>query len=178
MALGVRTFVGWVAGVWRSARERIGLGRDPHLRDAPAADEVTDDLPSACLRGIRVPKWVEGNAVLFEAFIPDSNTSASREDKGEETSVNWEDDGDVLARTQREQNAQHGVARVLKENIEYVRTRRQTLDMLFGERREIEGNRHHGNIVFKAGLTKALKKAAANALAIDAEYVSKPKKGS
>ena len=68
MALGVRTFVGWVAGVWRSARERIGLGRNPHLRDAPAADEVTDDLPSACLRGIRVPndRLVIRNAEILD----------------------------------------------------------------------------------------------------------------
>lgn len=131
-------------------------------------------MPAACLRGIRQQKWVQGSVVLFDAFMPDVTTAKDRDDRGEETSVNWQDDDTVLARTHRETNAQGGVARVEKETIEYVRTRRNTLEQIFGERQEIDGNPHHGNIVFKAGMTPALKKAAANALAIDAEYLAKP----
>lgn len=108
--------------------------------------------------------------------MPDTDTASGRADGGEETSVNWEDNVTVLERTQKQQNAQHGVARVPRAHIDWVRTRRQTLDAVSGERARLPDNPHHGNLVFRRGLTKALKKQVANALALEAEHIARRQK--
>jgi hypothetical protein len=39
---------------------------------------------------LRLKKWAEDGSVQFEAFMPDASTASTREDRGEETSIDWE----------------------------------------------------------------------------------------
>jgi hypothetical protein len=110
--------------------------------------------------------------VNSSAFLPDANTGAQRTDGMTETSINWEDDDTVLAFTlEKRAQSEHGVARVSREQIDQVRRLRNCIDKLDYERRVIEGNPFHGNLLYAADCGKPVEKMIANALALAAEHI-------
>jgi hypothetical protein len=121
------------------------------------------DYPDHCIRGIREGKHfnpVEGRA-LSACFAPYEKTAEARDDGCQETSINWEDNDQVLHFTLNYRvnpaalySFPNGAVRVPKEKIDAVNTYEQVRDSIFYERRAVEGNDYHGNIVFNSGLSK------------------------
>lgn len=131
-------------------------------------DRPQQDLPENALRGLRKSNWRGPNgAVLSTAFDPDSRTAAKREDSGEETSINFEDDDGALPAlmANREQSA-NGAARFPIATVAYINQQPGSADGLSLERDELDDNRYHGNIVFRAGLSKQTKRMIAGTLAL------------
>jgi hypothetical protein len=121
---------------------------------------------------LRRKDWVSGNVVSAAAFIPDANTGAQRNDGLNETSINWEDDDTVLAAAfEARAQSEHGVARLLREYIDLVRQRRHCVDKLDYERKVVDGNPHHGNLLYRPDCGKPMEKMIATALALDAEFI-------
>lgn len=131
------------------------------------------EFPATCLRGLRKADWVEENIIQTAAFIPEKNTSATREDGGQETSINWEDnEGVELFTLSNDATARHGAARISVVSIQA--TSDQTFPVkapLFFERKRIPGNDYHGNIVFKAEVNRRLAVMLAASLATKSQFV-------
>jgi hypothetical protein len=100
--------------------------------------------------------------------MPDETTGFDRIDNGVETSINWEDDATVIKKTLAHPSAQHGCVRVLRDHVASVaRITKVAPNCLTTERRPVEGNPHHGNIVFTPrSLPRGIVKMVANALAM------------
>lgn len=115
--------------------------------------------------------------ISFEAYMPDTNTMP-RADSGLETSVNWDDGPEVRDRTLRDRSvAEHGAARFELEEVDRIAQGPNVLGKLLAERREVDGNPHHGNIVF-IELPKATRKMIANALALRSKFIPRSRPGS
>lgn len=134
--------------------------------------KAVDDLPSTCLRGLRRKDWVVDGLVETIAFIPNPKSAERREDRGLETSVNWEDDSSVECFTLADSNAQHGAARISTADIEHVSlTMRAVNRLLSCERRPQASNPYHGNIVYSATNHKVVQKQLAASLALKSRLV-------
>src|SRR5438874_1188606 len=101
----IRAVRGWFSRPARDAE----TGRN-------VTQDVSDDIATSCLRGIRAAKWILPDGLVNTlAFKPDPRTAATRTDRACETSVNWEDTAGVLAFTLSDrQNAEHGAARLAR----------------------------------------------------------------
>src|SRR3970040_2044081 len=120
-----------------------------------------DDFPEFCIRGIQKSKHVNSDdTVQSILFRPDNRTSEKRADKGQETSINWDDNETVLEFTldsKDEDNPNalafpHGAVRLARTRLDDVISGAATTNMIFYERDRLEHNEFHGNIVFNAGL--------------------------
>lgn len=120
------------------------------------------DFPENCIRGIRKKDQISQDGIPLAAlFNPYSKTTESRTDGGQETSINWEDNDEVLSFTLKYKPSQNenisfpnGAVRVPVEKINNINTFDGTRDSIFYERQPLETNEYHGNIVFKGGLSK------------------------
>ncbi len=143
--------------------------------ESPNKDDVktVDDLPSSCLRGLRLKNWIVGDLVATEAFIPDPKTAEYRQDGGSETSVNWEDDASVLDFTLANRSAaQHGAAQIDTVQINHISRNVKSIAMpLLCERKQTEKNPYHGNIVYAATAPKYLQKLLAASLALNSKLI-------
>lgn len=131
-------------------------------------------LPSHCLRGLRKPDWVdpETGVVALTAWLPDPKTAATRVHGGEETSINWQDDANVLGLVfKRKDQTQHGVARLPKSALDGVERLAACAGALTYERKIEGGNKHHGNLVFLKPSRKMQVKAIAGRLATESEFI-------
>ena len=136
--------------------------------------KTVDDLPSTCLRGLRRKDWVDDDGLVATiAFIPDPKTAEQRQDRGLETSVNWEDDSSVEGFTLADySNAQHGAARISTADIEHTSLTARAVDRpLSCERKPQASNLYHGNIVYSAGAHKVVQKQLAATLALKSRLV-------
>ena len=112
-----------------------------------------------------------------QAFTPDKKKvgEAARADGGKEVSVNWEDHEQVLPLTFKV-HGQHGAARLNRKTVAAVSQKAPAPIAISCERRLAEDqpdNPHHGNLVFRDGLSGPLEKMLAAALALNAELVRK-----
>jgi hypothetical protein len=167
--------------VFRILQRIIGALRIRHY--GPARDDTTDklnaaalgDFPIYCLRGLRKMDWVDDRSIIdTEAFLPDPKTARTRTDGGLETSINWEDDGEVEAFTLADNgNARYGAARLATEQIRHTsRTTAAVKSPLSCERKSIPNkNPYHGNIVYAAHVNKRLQKQLAAVLATKSKFV-------
>ena len=132
------------------------------------------NFPENCLRGLRKPEWVDENLIQTAAYVPDHRTSVTRTDGGQETSINWEDDPKVEEFTlSNEDNAKYGAARISTSHIQATSDQTKMVkNPLFCERKPLNGNDYHGNIVFARELKKPTVKMLAAALALKSEFVS------
>ena len=121
------------------------------------------DYPDNCIRGIRESKHInhDERRALGACFAPYAKTAEAREDGCQETSINWEDNDRVLEFTLNYRTNPtayfafpNGAVRIPREKIDAVNTYEQVRDSIFYERRSVEGNDYHGNIVFNTGLSK------------------------
>lgn len=141
--------------------------------------EISNDFPENCLRGVFSSKHIvkETGGVSFEVFIPNTKTSENREDRGEEVSINWEDDESVLEFTLncRKENGYflfpNGAVKLKHKYINRINTLPTMENPISCERREIKDNPYHGNIVYREGLTPKVKKMIAYYLAVHASSV-------
>lgn len=109
-------------------------------------------------------------SVTREAFEPDPKTV--RADNGHETSVNWEDNDDVLRLTLAQKStAAHGAARFAVDAVVRVASLPNVGGRVFAERCEVDGNPHHGNLVFDAQLPAPTRKAIAQWLALASDLI-------
>ena len=107
--------------------------------------------------------------------MPDDRTSKTRDDGGAETSISWEDDSDVIRIVARDKGATaHGIARLPRVGLDSVVALPGCAGGLSYERREEPNNKHHGNLVFAAGLDKLVSRMIASALALHSELTPKP----
>lgn len=109
----------------------------------------------------------------YEAFMPNEKTD--RKDSCFDASVNWEDNSDVEAITLRDRStAEFGAARFKVEDVNMIAARENVAGKFSAERRKIDGNPHHGNLVFDPKLSKGTRKAIANTLALFSSFVHPP----
>ncbi len=130
-------------------------------------------LPETMRRGLRKARWVTAEGYISaEAFVPEPKTASTRKDGGREVSVNWEDDVEVEALTLRQQNAQHGAARVRKDEVLRIKARPSGEPALLCERAIIDAsNPYHGNVVYRKIVPKHQDNALAAAIAVHSEFV-------
>ena len=124
---------------------------------------------------MRKRDWVhEDGLIATDAFVPDPKTSSNRQDGG----LNWEDDSHAEAFTFRDQqNAGHGAARLERSDAEHAGRGPGARGIrMFCERRILEANPYHGNLVFVTGLPKHVCRQVAAALAMKAVHVPPPKR--
>ena len=103
--------------------------------------------------------------------MPNKNTASAREDKGQEASINWEDDDTVEQKTLKEVNAAYGAGRLHVSVAEHINGRSNITNTFFWERRQVDGNPHHGNLVYRDGIDSVLIRMVAESLAIESEFV-------
>jgi hypothetical protein len=135
------------------------------------------DFPASCLRGIRKQNQItpEGG-VSAEVFYPDRRTAENRKDGGAEISINWEDEETVLVFTLEfkvggQYQFPHGAVRLALSEIDRINRLPSSTGALTYERTPLPDNPHHGNIVFRAGLSKPMERMVAATLALAASTV-------
>ena len=89
----------------------------------------------------------------MKGYLPYTLTAKNREDKGFETSINWEDNDKVAKFTlDSKENGKacfpFGIVRLPLLEIERIMDNPATKDMLSYERAQLLDNEYHGNIVF------------------------------
>lgn len=140
-------------------------------------------FPDFGLRGVKKRKEIVGDGLASASlFEPDSRTSEEREDGGEELSINWEDNEEVVLftlefRIRNQRQYLHGVFRFPRNAIEIVNSFNTSINALMCERdplpktEEHEENPYHGNIVYIANLPGITRKRIIGTLAMTAEYI-------
>ena len=130
------------------------------------------------IRGIPNDTYMCGeypNAQLFKEFRGNS----LRNDNYEEISINWYDDEGALQLLLEQKKSgdsndyqfKSGAAIVPCKSLDKIRRKPQIKGLLDYERREINGNKYHGNILLKEGTPKPLRDMIASALALSVERV-------
>lgn len=135
-------------------------------------DDRGDGLPSYCLRGLRRKDWIVDSNISALAFAPEPSTSAHRDDGMAETSINWEDDETAIAFTlERRGHSEHGVARLPREEIDHIRRLQSCIAKLEYERRALDDNPFHGNLLYAVNCGKPLERMIAGFLALASEHI-------
>lgn len=137
-----------------------------------------DDLPERCLRGLRKSEWVKQQKhIAAAAFVADDKAAdearkaAGHEPAGSELSINWEDGPHVEELTLATQHARHGAARVTRADLDHVNRFSRLDGVVAYERRVVENNPHHGNILYVEGPPVGLRASAAAMIAASSEFV-------
>ncbi len=131
--------------------------------------QAKDKFPDSLYRGFTQPTIqsdgsLGGNAFEFKEF----------DNRGiEECSINWDDDeGSLLliasqAKDDGRRQFRFGACRIPRSEIDHMRglTTAMAFDFSY-ERRPVEGNHYHGNLLCKTGLSTASKKALCGMLAM------------
>ena len=170
MASRFLAFLRRCTGFWRIARRPAPASR---LGAPSHADLVGDpSLPASLLRGLRSAKWVgkDSRLVLMDAFLP----TYTRPNKDQETSIEWEDDATVEAKTLADRShAEHGAARLPLAELARVMTRASGESFVFAERTTpIDPKQpHHGDIVYRATCNARRTKMLANLFALESAFV-------
>ncbi|HRW07674.1 MAG TPA: hypothetical protein P5121_21375 [Caldilineaceae bacterium] len=141
------------------------------------------DFPKRFFRGVGREKYVdEFNLISHEVFVPNKKTAEYREDSGYETSINWEDNEEVLEFTFKDrQISPHGVVGANTEEIQNANSKPNLKTLIenlgrlvFHERAALDTNPFHGNIVFSCDLPKAAQRAICSHLALHSTYYPRP----
>ena len=119
-----------------------------------------EKYPDFCLKGITNEKHIdECGSISNEAFRWDE----SKNNLGyNESSINWMDNEDVIKITLNQKNAdgsfhfKAGVAKLSKSQIDRC-INLNTIERISYERRPVEDNKYHGNLLLKKDLDKSTK---------------------
>ena len=132
------------------------------------------DYPDNCIRGLS-----KGCEITVEGFAPEHAfyfDNVQRKDGWDEQSINWEDDESVIRFTlnQKKENGDikyvNGVAVISRYNIDRL-IDRMAKGLLRYERKRIDGNRYHGNILLKSGTSKKAMKIIAAGISLSVEKI-------
>lgn len=138
--------------------------------------------PARLFRGLRKQDWlIDGpggtKRVSQEAFAHDDSTSQGRDDNCCETSINWDDDANALDFTAKQPNSQYGVVSIATESLIALEESAEVAKQLSHERRPVNGNPYHGNLLFVATCPKKFLRLIHTALALRAgEPVAPPRR--
>lgn len=135
------------------------------------------NYPDSFIRGIPNLQFMEEgfpNAQLFNKF----DENPDREDNYNEISINWYDDEGALStifnqKKKGTEEYQFKIGGAIMSRIELDRLKKkpQIIGKLSYERREVEGNKYHGNILLRKDTTKGVKNLIASSLALCVERV-------
>jgi len=132
------------------------------------------NYPDNFLRGISDKTWVSDGAVLAAAFY---FTQQNTVDQWEQ-SICWEDDDSVvpLMKSQKrdsEVQFKAGIARVPLNSINYINKLPNYRGLLSYERKQLEGNPYHGNLLLNKDTSKQKMKLVAAVIAVHySDYIS------
>jgi len=149
------------------------IRRGPHLQLASQYGTHSGadvHYPENCLRGIPGQKQVVEDG-LVESTVFFFSENHVRDDGVFEQSVNWDDDESALPFTlaqKREDGLPHfrgGVAVVPRSDLDRLSKLPVFRGDLSYERRPLEGNRYHGNLLLSSGVSKQRRRAMAATLA-------------
>lgn len=154
--------------VWRRFRPQ------PQAKDDSSSPP---SLPPNALRGLREKKCLDDNGVTPDAFLPLPKTAESRTDGFAEASINWKDDEEALRLLFADRaNSGFGVASVPRQELESLADRLRAHAEFSFERREVTGNKYHGNLLFRADLPPRRQRMIASAIALRADHIPRPAK--
>ena len=129
------------------------------------------DYPPTCIKGVpNVTFLNDEGCVGMQLFLFDG--SGDRGDGWLESSVNWRDDEEAVAVTLRQRKADGqiqfriGAALLPRDEIEQLRRRPLLIGLLEYERRPLDDNPYHGNILVRAGTSKPTRNLIASGLAL------------
>lgn len=135
------------------------------------------DYPESFIRGIPNLNFMEEeypNSTLFNKF----DENPDRKDDYNEISINWYDDEEALLTifNQKKKGTEEyqfkvGGAIMSRTELDRLKKKPQIKGKLSYERREVEGNKYHGNILLKKDTTKSVKNLVASNLALCVERV-------
>lgn len=134
------------------------------------------EYPDKLIRGIPNKSFLEDGyptSILFNTF----DDNIQRDDNYFELSINWFDNEDALntIRKQTKVNGEFqfkvGAAILLREKLDDLCKNPSIKGKLAYERRIVEGNEYHGNILMEKGLTKVKKNMIAAGLALCVDMV-------
>jgi hypothetical protein len=146
-----------------------------------SAPEIATEYPAACLRGIRIGKWIIDDGVGGKVLTADAFQfeEAAREGLPHtgwlEVSINWEDDANAIDFTRGQKSAkglpinQHGVGRISLVDLTLCRTlMRMTETFTFERRRDAAqpDNPYHGNFLVAPDVPTAFHRQLAGALGL------------
>lgn len=134
-------------------------------------ESVAMSFPDNCIRGI------PNNSFVLEDGSPGSHlfhfkSEDAREDGWTEQSINWEDDDSVIKFTLNqtkedgERQFKAGVAIIPRDEIDRLNKRPTVNGILSYERRPLEHNQYHGNILLRTNVPKPTMKKIAAGLAL------------
>lgn len=113
-----------------------------------------DIYPENCLKGIPNNSFLNENGEVHSHLFH-FDKQFSREDGWTESSINWEDDNNALflILLQRKDNYiqfKSGIARLIRNELDKVKSLPGIINQLSYERREIENiNPYHGNLLLR-----------------------------
>jgi len=129
--------------------------------------------PDQFLRGIPNNDFIDGDgyptSVLF--YFLDRQTEEAREDGFLEQSISWRDDDgaeDTLlkqTKENRELQFKAGAAVLLRRELDRIVRMPSVNKQLAYERKQIEGNKYHGNLLLKRDVEKRVMKRIAATIA-------------
>lgn len=123
------------------------------------------------------PSFIGANQkVVYPAFMPGKQKQA-RPDGGDEASISWEDNENVLPQLFRERAiSEHGAARVPTGAAEGTAQLAYCDGGFRLERFVLDGNESHGNLVYLASLDNTVRRMVAGALALNSTFIPRPQK--
>jgi hypothetical protein len=119
------------------------------------------EFPDHCIRGIpNSACLVEGRPIAYLTLF-EFHRHSSKEQGWKEESINWMDDEDAIDFTLRQTNAdgelQFKVGVAILPHIELNKLKKRHTGFFDYERRPIEGNTYHGNLLLSDSIRKERK---------------------
>ena len=136
---------------------------------------INNNYPDFCFRGIRKQGWITlEKRICGSAFAPDKRTT--NQDGFQETSINWEDNQDVLDFCLKEfkDAFAFGAIKLPKKEIDSI-IEHEPPNWLSYERKQTPDNPFHGNILFNQEISTQYKRAIQGSLAQRSLLVKKNK---
>jgi hypothetical protein len=138
-------------------------------------------FPDNCIRGVPNNDFVIADgSVASHLFNPKRQNENQRDDGWNETSINWEDDGDAITFTleiRKDDNTYQyeiGVVRIPRQEIDRINSHPTTIGLLSYERQPLMENPYHGNILFRQGIpTPKVRQLAASLATIASRIINR-----
>ena len=138
-----------------------------------------EEYPDLLIRGISSSDYIDSEGRASAALFQFTDNDSERMDGYIEASINWYDDDEALKLTleQRKKNdeAAHqfkvGAAILARHRIDNLINSPNAKNAMTYERRAIEGNPYHGNLLMKSNLTKSIKTMLAASVAMCVEDI-------
>ena len=123
------------------------------------------NYPDNCIRGLKSEDWRQPNSNLAASCAFHFDYDSQREDNCSELSINWEDDNKTVQFTlnQKRQDGKPqfkiGVVRLPTNDIDLLNTKPACNGTLSYERRPLDDNPHHGNILLSKTIDRKIMKS-------------------